>query len=212
VPKGADKKSWGQTWLIKKGVSTGADDSGRVSMMNDPKVRGFVFQGIVDHCGHGVMVWSRALAMPLTTLPGREFPPVSDFSVNAPGFDIGQALIPYTNDSTYLRAFFVGSAQHDGGRHHRDFLSPPSSVLWLVWRSLSKNYLVQKFATIYVEVAAQHPTAFAAVVLVQGGVVDPAVATRRRDLSRWRRRSLFNINNRGLYMPRDLVPEGRIRN
>ncbi len=41
----------------QEGVSAGADDSGRVSMMNDPKVRGLVFQGLLI-IAVGAMVWS----------------------------------------------------------------------------------------------------------------------------------------------------------
>jgi general L-amino acid transport system permease protein len=90
----------------QSGVSTDADDAGRVSMMNDPKVRGLVFQALLI-IAVIFLVWS-GVTNAIDNLARAGIASGFGFFGERAGFDIGQAFIPYTNDSTYLRAFFVG--------------------------------------------------------------------------------------------------------
>jgi general L-amino acid transport system permease protein len=120
------------------------------------------------------------------------------------GFDIGQAFIPYTNDSTYLRAFFVGLLNTMVVAIIGIFFATMIGFVVGLAR-LSKNYLVQKFATVYVETLRNIPLLlqllfwYKAVLSIlpspRAGGLEPGVEV------------VFNLNNRGLYMPR-IIPEG----
>jgi general L-amino acid transport system permease protein len=76
-------------------------------MMNDPKARGLVFQAllIIAVIFDGV---DSGVTNAIDNLARAGIASGFGFFGERAGFDIGQAFIPYTNDSTYLRAFFVG--------------------------------------------------------------------------------------------------------
>jgi general L-amino acid transport system permease protein len=124
------------------------------------------------------------------------------------GFDIGQSFIPYTNDSTYLRAFFVGLLNTMVVAIIGIFFATVIGFVVGLAR-LSKNYLVQKFATVYVETLRNIPLLlqllfwYKAVLSIlpspRAGGLEPGVEV------------VFNLNNRGLYMPRIMVPKA-VRN
>jgi general L-amino acid transport system permease protein len=88
------------------GVSADADDAGRVSLMNDPKARGLVFQALLI-IAVIFLVYS-GVTNAIDNLARAGIASGLGFFGERAGFDIGQSFIPYTNDSTYLRAFFVG--------------------------------------------------------------------------------------------------------
>jgi His/Glu/Gln/Arg/opine family amino acid ABC transporter permease subunit len=73
---------------------------------------------------------------------------------------------------------------------------------------LSKNYLVQKFATIYVEVLRNIPLLLQLLFWYKAVLVDPAVATRGRDL-RLALRSL-STSTIAACISRAWFPRGRI--
>ncbi|MGK6313755.1 amino acid ABC transporter permease [Neorhizobium sp. DT-125] len=118
------------------------------------------------------------------------------------GFDIGQALIPYTSDSTYGRAIVVG------------FINTVLvAVLGIITATivgfivgigrLSKNWLIAKLCTLYVEIFRNIPVLLI-IFFWYKGVLDSLPQVRD---------SLalpFNIflNNRGLAFPKPIWGEG----
>lgn len=183
------------------GVETGADDSGRVSLMNDPKARGFVFQALLI-VAVAAMVWS-GVTNAIDNLARAGIASGFGFFGERAGFDIGQTLIPYTNDSSYLRAFFVGLLNTMVVAVIGIFFATIIGFVVGLAR-LSKNYLVQKFATVYVEVLRNVPLLlqllfwYKAVLSI---LPSPREAAQEAGVE-----IAFSINNRGLYLPR-VVPE-----
>ncbi|MEQ8655963.1 MAG: amino acid ABC transporter permease [Hyphomicrobiales bacterium] len=72
------------------------------------------------------------------------------------GFDIGEALIEYTNDDTYGRALVVGILNTIKVAFFGIILATVVGVVMGIAR-LSTNWLVAKFATVYVEVLRNIP-------------------------------------------------------
>jgi len=184
------------------GVSADADDAGRVSLMNDPKARGLVFQALLI-IAVIFLVYS-GISNAIDNLARAGIASGLGFFGERAGFDIGQSFIPYTNDSTYLRAFFVGLLNTMVVAIIGIFLATVIGFIVGLAR-LSKNYLVQKFATVYVETLRNIPLLlqllfwYKAVLSIlpspRAGGLEPGVEV------------VFNLNNRGLYMPR-IIPEG----
>tara|TARA_R110002020_G_scaffold21450_3_gene72858 strand:+ start:445 stop:1650 length:1206 start_codon:yes stop_codon:yes gene_type:complete len=185
----------------QEGVSAGADDSGRVSFMNDPKARGLVFQALLIIAVIGVVYIGISNAV--NNLARAGIASGFDFFDERAGFDIGQSFIPYTNDSTYLRAFFVGLGNTMVVAIIGIFFATVIGFIVGLAR-LSKNYLVQKFATVYVETLRNIPLLlqllfwYKAVLSV---LPSPREAAREAGVE-----VAFSINNRGLYLPR-IIPE-----
>ncbi len=186
----------------QEGVTADAGDSERVSLMNDPKVRGLVFQVLLI-IAVIYLVYS-GVTNAIDNLARAGIASGFGFFGERAGFDIGQSFIPYTNDSTYLRAFFVGLLNTMVVAVIGIFFATLIGFVVGLAR-LSKNYLVQKFATVYVETLRNIPLLlqllfwYKAVLAIlpspRAGGLEPGVEV------------VFNLNNRGLYMPR-IVPEG----
>ena len=185
----------------RESVAADADDSGRVSLMNDPKVRGLVFQALLI-IAVIFLVYS-GVSNAIDNLARAGIASGLGFFSERAGFDIGHSFIPYTNDSTYLRAFFVGLLNTMVVGVIGIFIATIIGFVVGLAR-LSKNYLVQKFATVYVETLRNIPVLlqllfwYKAVLSIlpsprQVGL-EPGVEV------------VFSLNNRGLYMPR-IVPE-----
>jgi len=183
------------------GVSSDADDSGRVSLMNDPKARGLFFQGllIIAVIAMVYMGISNAIA----NLARAGIASGFGFFGDRAGFDIGQTIIPYTNDSNYLQAFYVGLVNTLVVAVIGIFFATIIGFIVGLAR-LSKNYLVQKFATVYVETLRNIPLLlqllfwYKAVLSI---LPSPREAARETGVE-----VAFSINNRGLYLPR-VIPE-----
>ena len=186
----------------QEGVTADAGDSERVSLMNDPKARGLVFQALLI-IAVIYLVYS-GVTNAIDNLARAGIASGFGFFGERAGFDIGQSFIPYTNDSTYLRAFFVGLLNTMVVAFIGIFFATVIGFVVGLAR-LSKNYLVQKFATVYVETLRNIPLLlqllfwYKAVLAIlpspRAGGLEPGVEV------------VFNLNNRGLYMPR-IVPEG----
>ncbi|MCZ4287277.1 amino acid ABC transporter permease [Hoeflea alexandrii] len=186
----------------QEGVTADAGDSSRVSLMNDPKARGLVFQALLI-IAVIYLVYS-GVTNAIDNLARAGIASGLGFFGERAGFDIGQSFIPYTNDSTYLRAFFVGLLNTMVVAFIGIFFATLIGFVVGLAR-LSKNYLVQKFATVYVETLRNIPLLlqllfwYKAVLSIlpspRAGGLEPGAEV------------VFNLNNRGLYMPR-IVPEG----
>ena len=94
---------------------------------------------------HGRRTWRRA---------GKEFN--FGFLWQRAGYDIGQQLIPYTNDSTHFRALLVGLLNTLVVAFFGCILATILGVIVGVLR-LSKNWLVGRLMTVYVEMFRNVP-------------------------------------------------------
>jgi len=183
------------------GVSSDADDSGRVSLMNDPRARGLFFQGLLIIAVIAIVYMGISNA--ITNLARAGIASGFGFFGDRAGFDIGQTIIPYTNDSNYLQAFYVGLINTLVVAIIGIFFATIIGFIVGLAR-LSKNYLVQKFATVYVETLRNIPLLlqllfwYKAVLSI---LPSPREAARETGVE-----VAFSINNRGLYLPR-VIPE-----
>ncbi|OCW58830.1 amino acid ABC transporter permease [Hoeflea olei] len=185
----------------QESVSAGADDSGRASLIYDPRVRGFVFQALLIIVVAG-LVWS-GLTNAHDNLQRAGIASGFGFFKERAGFDIGQSFIHYTNDSTYLRAFFVGLGNTLVVAVIGIFFATVIGFIVGLAR-LSKNYLVRKFATVYVETLRNIPLLLQLLFWYKA-VLSILPSPRAMGIEPGSEIA-FSLNNRGLYLPR-IVPE-----
>jgi len=173
----------------------------RVPLYNDPKVRSIVYQvvlfGIVALLVYG------AAANAIDNLQRAHIASGFGFWDTTAGFDISQTLIPYDNAlSTYGRAFWVGLLN-----------TLLVAVLGIIFATilgftvgiarLSRNWLLSKIATGYVELIRNIP------LLLQLLFLYNAVLKALPDI-----RDSHKIigggflNNRGLFLPRPIPESG----
>ena len=127
----------------------------KVSPFYDPKVRGFVFQAALLLV-LGWLTWG-GISNAVTNMAARGIPTGMGFWNNTAGFDINQALIPYSAaGSTYGEAFLVGLLNtllvSAIGVVLATFLGFTMGVA-----RLSKNWIVAKLAMVYVEAIRNVP-------------------------------------------------------
>jgi general L-amino acid transport system permease protein len=171
----------------------------RVSFWNDPKIRANVVQAIMV----AALLWlayelySNAAAN-LSKL-GKTFG--YGFWNQSAGFDILQSLIPYTNSSSYGTAIIVG------------FLNTLLvAILGIIFSTiigfvagvarLSKNWLVAKIATVYVETVRNIPLLLQ-IFIWYGAVLKPLPGPKQAlNLGG------FHLSNRGMTMPSPIFDDG----
>ncbi|MBN8535330.1 MAG: amino acid ABC transporter permease [Rhizobiales bacterium] len=126
----------------------------KVAFWNDPIKRGYLFQ-VVLFLVIGFLFYSAATNA-IDNLQKQKIASGFGFWNVTAGFDIGQRLIEYTNTSTYGRAFWVGLWNTLLVAVIGIVLATFLGFIIGVAR-LSKNWLVQKIATVYVEVIRNTP-------------------------------------------------------
>lgn len=126
----------------------------KVAFWNDPVIRGYLFQ-IVMFIAIAFLFYSAATNA-IDNLQKQKIASGFGFWNVTAGFDIGQRLIEYTNTSSYGRAFWVGLWNTLLVAVIGIVLATFLGFIIGVAR-LSKNWLVQKIATIYVEVIRNTP-------------------------------------------------------
>lgn len=120
----------------------------RASFLNDPKMRGIIYQVVVFVALVGCIWW--IVDNTIENLQRAKIASGFAFLKGRAGFDISQSLVGYSSDSTFSRALLVG------------FLNTllvavagivtASIVGFLVGIGrLSRNWLIRKVATVYVE-------------------------------------------------------------
>ena len=187
---------------LQEGADRGAvDSSERVSLLYDPTARSIFFQALVlvvviALVYFGVSNAARNL---------REAGIASGFGFldARAGFDIGQTLIQYTNDSNYFRAFLVGLLNTLVVAAIGIVLATVIGFVVGLGR-LSHNWLVQKIATVYVEVLRNIPLLLQLLFWYKA-VLSILPSPRASGLEAGQEIA-FTINNRGLYIPR-IIPE-----
>ncbi|MEY3306623.1 MAG: hypothetical protein RLZZ413_661 [Pseudomonadota bacterium] len=136
------------------------------------------------------------------------------FLWNRAGYDINQTLIPYTNDSTHGRALFVGLVNTLVVAALGCFLATILGVIVGILR-LSKNWLIGRLMTVYVEVFRNIPLLLwillSFVILTETTpspkdfrVTDEMIAAGEAPAARMYLNDSVAITNRGMNVPAPL--------
>lgn len=171
----------------------------RVSLVNDPKVRGIVYQVVLVAAVVGLFYVAANNAV--ENLRAAKIASGFGFLSSTSGFDVSQTLIPYSATSTYGQAFLVGLLNTLLVAAIGIVFATILGFLIGVAR-LSSNWIVARVATVYVELIRNLP------LLLQLLFWYIAVL---RTLPEPRNSLNLGIgaflNNRGLYMPRPLYDD-----
>ncbi|MBS9477838.1 amino acid ABC transporter permease [Ancylobacter radicis] len=173
---------------------------GKTSFINDPKVRSIGLQliALLAVVFLGWMFVDNASE----NLAAQKIATGFGFLDNTAGFGINQTLIPYSETSTYGRAFFVGLLNTILVGVVGIILATVIGFLVGIGR-LSKNFVVRLLSTVYVEVLRNLPPLFQ--ILFWYLAVLSAMPGPRNSIN------LFDevfISNRGIIIPRPLFNEG----
>ncbi|MGE0500299.1 MAG: amino acid ABC transporter permease [Rhizobiaceae bacterium] len=175
------------------------DDPAKASFVYDPKIRGIFYQVVVFVLLVVAIYW--IVGNTIENLRRANIASGFGFLNGRAGFDVGQSLIEYTSDSSFGRALFVG------------FLNTLLvAVTGIVTASiigfavgigrLSRNWLIRKICTVYVEVFRNIPPLLVIFFLYLGVLSVLPLPRDSIDLP-------FGafLNSRGLFTP-DLVWQG----
>ncbi|MBS7540306.1 amino acid ABC transporter permease [Ancylobacter lacus] len=170
------------------------------SFVNDPKVRSIVLQllALIVVVVLGWMFVDNARE----NLAAQKIATGFGFLDNTAGFGISQTLVPYTETSTYGRAFIVGLLNTLLVAVVGIILATVIGFLVGVGR-LSKNFVVRTLSATYVEVLRNLPPLFQ--ILFWYLAVLSALPSPRQSISLF---GEFFLSNRGIIVPRPLFGEG----
>jgi general L-amino acid transport system permease protein len=168
--------------------------------MYDPKVRSIFFQVLTAVVVIlGIWMISHNVA---TNLARANIASGYGFTGGRSGFDIGFSLIPYSSDSTYGRALVVGFLNTMLVAITGIFTATIIGFAVGIGR-LSKNWLIAKLCTVYVEVFRNIPPLLV-IFFWYSGVL--AFLPQVRDSLKLPL-SMF-LNNRGLFYPKPIWGDG----
>lgn len=172
----------------------------RTSLIYDPRVRALAYQALVLGVvvWLGAEIWSNAVA----NLERANIASGFGFLDDTAGFGIVQTLIPYSEESSYGRAFLVGLLN--------TLLVSGLGIVFATLLgfsvgigSISSNWLIRQICTAYVETMRNIPLLlhiffwyFAVLRSVPGPRNSIEVA------------GFVFINNRGIYLPRPVAEDG----
>ncbi len=170
-----------------------ADEPPKVAFWNDPVKRGYAFQFVLFFAV--AFMFYEAATNAIENLTKQKIASGFGFWNVTAGFDIGQRLIEYSNTSTYGRAFWVGLLNTLLVASIGIVLATFLGFIIGIAR-LSKNWLVQKIATIYVELIRNTPLLLQ--LLFWYNAVLKALPEVRNSAAL---PGGTYLNNRGLFMP-----------
>lgn len=181
-------------------TATSAVPAAKASLVNDPRIRGIVYQlvtlGLVVWVG--LEFWTNAVG----NLERANIASGFGFLDTTAGFGIVQSLISYTEESSYGRAFLVGLLNTLLVAVIGIVIATILGFLVGVG-SLSRNWLIRQICIAYVEVMRNIPLLLH--IFFWYFAVLRAVPGPRDSLSLMD--SIF-INNRGIYFPRPVGEDG----
>lgn len=170
------------------------DESARVPLIYDPRVRSIAFQVVLVALLVLGVWW--IVDNTIENLRRSNISTGFAFLRGRAGFDISDRLIDYTSDSSYGRALLVGIANTLIVAAAGIVTATILGFLVGVGR-LSNNWLIRKLATVYVEVFRNIPPLLVILFWYQGVL---AVLPNVRDSLSLPLGSY--LNNRGFYFPR----------
>lgn len=180
-------------------ADAGEAGTSRASLFYDPRIRGLVFQ-VVLAVAIAYLIYS-GIANAARNLAQAGIASGFDFLGERSGFDIGQTLIPYSNASTYARAFFVGLTNTLLVSFIGIVLATLVGFIVGIAR-LSKNFLVRQAAAVFVETFRNIPLLLQLLFWYKAVL---SVLPTPRASHAYLGETVF-LNNRGLYLPR-AIPE-----
>jgi general L-amino acid transport system permease protein len=172
----------------------------KVSFWNDPKIRGLFFQALLV----AVLAFLvfEMVSNTVANLRARNISSGFAFLSKTAGFDIIQTLVPYTSSSNFGTALYVGFL-------NTVLVSALSIVAATIIgftmgvMRLSKNWLVAKIATMYIEVFRNVPLLLW-IFVWYGAVLQPLPPVKQAY-------SLFGsffLSKKGLMLPKPIFGEG----
>ena len=176
------------------------DGPARASALNDPKIRGLIYQVVVFVLLVVFIYW--IIGNTIENLRRANIASGFGFLNGRAGFDVSQNLIEYTSDSTYARALVVGLINTIVVAITGIITASIVGFLVGIGR-LSRNWLIQKICTVYVEVFRNIPPLLVIFFWYLGVL---SVLPLPRDSIELPLGSY--LNSRGLYMPRLVWGEG----
>ncbi len=181
-------------------VTIGGDEPARASFINDPKVRGIFYQVVVFVLLVVAIYW--IVGNTIENLRRANIASGFAFLNGRAGFDVSQSLIDYTSDSTFGRALLVGLIN-----------TLVVAVTGIVTASvigfmigigrLSRNWLIQKICTVYVEVFRNIPPLLVIFFWYLGVLSVLPLPRNSIDLPLG-----GYLNSRGLFLPKALWGDG----
>lgn len=170
------------------------------SILNDPRVRGIVFQSLLVI----VLIWFgwTIFQNTLQNMESRGITTGFDFLNNPAGFEILMTLVEYDSSHTYGRTFLVGLLNTVLVSVIGILIATVLGFVMGVAR-LSKNWLIAKIATVYVETLRNIPLLLQ-IFFWYFAVLQPLPSPRK---SMSAGDAIF-LNNRGLYVPEPIAGDG----
>ncbi|KPB00151.1 amino acid ABC transporter permease [Ahrensia marina] len=128
--------------------------SSKASLLYDPVARSIFFQCLTV----AIVAWLvyAGINNAITNLEKANVASGFGFLSDRSGFDVSQSLIEYTNDSSYLRAFYVGLTNTLLVSALGIFFATIIGFAVGIGR-LSQNYLIRKICMVYVELLRNIP-------------------------------------------------------
>ncbi len=176
------------------------EESGRGSFLNDPKIRGILFQLVVV-AALGALVWW-IVGNTIDNLQRSHIASGFGFLKGRAGFDISDTAIEYSSDSTYARAILVGFINTLIVAACGIATATIIGFLLGIGR-LSRNWLIRAICTVYVEVFRNIPPLLV-IFFWYFGVL--SVLPLPRDSIHLPFGSY--LNSRGFYLPKAVWGEG----
>ncbi|UVK44718.1 amino acid ABC transporter permease [Mesorhizobium sp. AR07] len=176
------------------------EEPSRASLINDPKVRSIFYQCLVVALLVAGVWW--IVHNTIVNLTNLHIASGFAFLKGRAGFDISDSAIAYTSDSTYGRAIVVGLINTLIVAFVGIITATIIGFIVGIGR-LSKNWLIQKICTVYVEVFRNIPPLLV-IFFWYSGVL--AVLPAPRDSIHLPFGSF--LNQRGFYFPRAIWGDG----
>lgn len=185
-------------------------------LIYDTRYRSYTIQVVVLLLLVAVLVWLVNNTVANLAVRGKDIN--FDFLWSRAGYDIGQTLIPYTNDSTHGRALVIGLLNTLLVAVLASFFATILGVIVGVLR-LSNNWLVARLMTVYVEVFRNIPLLLWIILVfvilgeTRPGPKDFKVTQEMLDAGQQPAASMWfwdtvAVTNRGTNIPRPLLEHG----
>lgn len=181
-------------------MSVRGEEPARASWVNDPKTRGIVFQVVVAVALIGFIYW--IIGNTAENLRRANIASGFGFLNGRSGFDLSQTLIPYSSNSTFMRAIVVGLLNTLLVAVTGIITATIVGFLIGIGR-LSGNWLIARICTVYVEIFRNLPPLLV-IFFWYVGVL--SVLPGPRDSVELPLGGM--INNRGFYAPRIIAEPG----